>query len=78
MKGKTGNEELTMVEKHKIIKKFSKEYNRSGKKGKGEILGMVVRVTGYNRVYASYSCKGIQQGYIYGTCQEFCVIWAYL
>jgi len=23
-----------MVEKHKIIKKFSKEYNRSGKKGK--------------------------------------------
>ena len=54
MKGKTGNEELTMVEKHKIIKKFSKEYNRTGKKGKGEILGMVVRVTGYNRVYASY------------------------
>ena len=37
MKGKTGNEELTMVEKHKIIKKFSKEYNRTGKKGKGVI-----------------------------------------
>jgi len=35
--GKTGNEELTMVEKHKIIKKLSKEYNRSGKKGKGII-----------------------------------------
>jgi len=28
-----------MVEKHKIIKKFSKEYNRSGKKGKGVIGG---------------------------------------
>jgi len=26
-----------MVEKHKIIKKFSKEYNWSGKKGKGVI-----------------------------------------
>jgi len=35
--GKTGNEELTMVEKHKIMKKFSKEYNKSGKKGKGVI-----------------------------------------
>jgi len=35
--GKTGNEELTMVEKHKIIKKSSKEYNRSGKKSKGVI-----------------------------------------
>ncbi len=32
-----------MVEKHKIIKKLSKEYNRSGKKGKGVILRMVVR-----------------------------------
>jgi len=31
--GKAGNEELTMVEKHKIIKKSSKEYN----KGKGVI-----------------------------------------
>ena len=29
MIGKTGNEELTMVEKHKIIKKSSKEYNKS-------------------------------------------------
>jgi len=37
VKGKKGNEKLTMVEKHKIIKKFSKEYNRSGKKGMGEI-----------------------------------------
>ena len=27
MKGKTGNEELTMVEKHKIIKKFIKDYS---------------------------------------------------
>ena len=35
--GKTGNEELTMVEKHKIIKKFSKDNNRSGKKGMGVI-----------------------------------------
>ena len=26
-----------MVEKHRIIKKFSKEYNRPGKKGKGVI-----------------------------------------
>ena len=26
-----------MLEKHKIIKKFCKEYNRTGKKGKGEI-----------------------------------------
>jgi len=27
-----------MVEKHKIIKKFSKEYNRSGKKGNGALV----------------------------------------
>ncbi len=34
MKGKTGNEELTMVEKHKIIKKFSKDYSSQvGKPG---------------------------------------------
>ncbi|MCD6277187.1 hypothetical protein J7J69_02970 [candidate division WOR-3 bacterium] len=46
-----------MVEKHRIIKKFSKDYKRTGNKGKGEILGMVVRVTGYNRVYASSNWK---------------------
>jgi len=31
-----------MVEKHRIIRKFSKEYNRTGKKGREEIPGIIV------------------------------------
>jgi len=38
----TGNQVLTMVEKHRIIKKFSKDYNRTGKKGREEIPGIIV------------------------------------
>ena len=31
-----------MVEKHRIIKKFSKDYKRTGKKGKG-VIGEGIR-----------------------------------
>ena len=44
MKGKTGNEELTMVEKHKIIKKFIKDYSSQVGKPVGDYFKIFPQV----------------------------------
>ena len=43
---------LTMNEKRTVIKAWSAQYRKSGKKAKGRILDEVVELTGYNRWYA--------------------------
>lgn len=43
---------LTMSEKQAVIKAWSAQYRKAGKKDKGQILDKVVELTGYNRWYA--------------------------
>ena len=42
---------LTMSEKRAVIKAWSGRYRKAGKKAKGQILGEIVALTGYNRCY---------------------------
>lgn len=49
---------LTMNEKRTVIKAWSAQYRKSGKKAKGRILDEVVELTGYNRWYAVGLLRG--------------------
>ena len=49
---------LTMSEKRTVIKAWSAQYKKSGKKDKGRILDEVVELTGYNRWYAVGLLRG--------------------
>lgn len=49
---------LTMSEKRTVIKAWSAQYRKSGKKAKGRILDEVVELTGYNRWYAVALLRG--------------------
>lgn len=51
-KGGLGKVPLSMGEKHAVSRQLADRYRRSGKKGKGEMLGMVCSVTGYSRDHA--------------------------
>ena len=47
-----------MNEKRAVIKAWSAQYRKAGKKDKGRILDEVVELTGYNRWYAVYLLRG--------------------
>ena len=43
---------LMMSERRAVIKAWSSQYRKAGKKEKGRILDELVALTGYNRCYA--------------------------
>ena len=45
---------LSLKEKRAVVREVSKRYKKASKKEKGKILDEFVKLTGYNRCYASY------------------------
>jgi len=44
---------LTMKEKQVVTKQLALKYKKASKEEKGQILGSVIELTGYNRSYAA-------------------------
>ncbi|HHY35193.1 MAG TPA: hypothetical protein GX510_06135 [Firmicutes bacterium] len=54
---------LLMRTRMEVIKNVAEQYRRSTRKEKGKILDSIVRITGYNRSYASHLLSLCGKGY---------------
>ena len=52
---------LSLKERRAVVKEVSKRYKKVKKKEKGMILDEFVKLTGYNRCYASYLLRSCEK-----------------